>query len=233
MKLLIPILLVLFADSLVALPLSHPAGSTVYADSVSDKLKITIPSKGRIKHNRPIGKNWVNLISSLGGWNADTKYWSLKEGVLHGEYGGGTLHNFSWTKKTYQNFELNVLIKMHGREANSGVCVRVQPVNADLAPGYQVDMGPGYWGSLWEEKRGGMVQLFPQYLVPKVVKQNDWNHYYIVAKDHHIQAWLNGVKTIDVVHPSGFTDGSIGFQLCHGNKETIIDIKTLYIREIK
>jgi hypothetical protein len=172
------------------------------------------------------------MLTSLDGWTADPRYWSLKDGVLHGDYDGGKLHNFSWTKKTYQDFELNVLIKMTGTKPNSGVCIRIHPTDPDNAPGYQIDMGEGYWGSLWEERRAGMVQLFPQDLVPKIVHENDWNHYYIIAKGHHIQAWLNGVKTIDMVHDAGFADGNIGFQLDHGDKHTTIDVKTLYIREM-
>ena len=41
----------------------------------------------------------------------------------------------------------------------------------------------------------------------------------------------NGVKTIDVVHEKGYARGKIGFQLCHGKKETNVDIKLLSIRE--
>ena len=118
------------------------------------------------------------------------------------------------------------------RTTGSGVCIRLHPTDADNAPGYQVDMGEGYWGSLWEERRAGMVQLFPQDLVAKLVHDGGWNHYYVIAKGHHIQAWLNGVKTIDAVHEAGFADGNIGFQLCHGDKHTTIDVKTLYIREM-
>ncbi len=179
---------------------------------------------------KPVGRHWKNLLKSLNGWNADPKYWGLQHGVLHGDSPGGKLHNFSWTKATYTDFELNVLIKMTGRDANSGVCIRLHPTSTDNAPGYQIDMGDGYWGSLWEERRAGMVQLFPQDLVPKLVHAGDWNHYYIIAKGHHIEAWLNGVKTIDKVHEGGFTDGNIGFQLDHGDRHTTIDVKALYIR---
>jgi hypothetical protein len=58
-------------------------------------------------------------------------------------------------------------------------------------------------------------------------------HYYIIAKVHHIQAWLNGVQTIDTTHAAGFEEGAIGFQLCHSDKHTILDVRSLYIKEIK
>ena len=41
---------------------------------------------------------------------------------------------------------------------------------------------------------------------------------------------LRQLKQID---NSAFSTGAIGFQLCHGDKHTIVDVKTLYIREIK
>ena len=152
--------------------------------------------------------------------------------MLHGESEGG-LHHHSWTKKKYSDFELHAVFRMTGKGANSGVCIRLRPENHDVCPGYQVDMGPGFWGCLWEEKRSGMVQKFPKELADKLVNTDDWNHCYIVAKGHHIQAWLNGVKTIDVVHKEGFLDGSIGFQLVHGKKHTVLDVKTLLVRESK
>lgn len=192
-----------------------------------------LPNEGKLIDDKPVGKGWVNLISSLDDWNAEKPYWSLENGILHGDYNGGEFHNYAYTKTTYTNYELNAVVRMSGREANSGVCIRIQPVNADNVPGYQVDMGPGYWGCLWEEKRADMVQQYPKDLADKLVKANDWNHYYIIANGHHIQAWLNGVKTIDTVHTAGFSDGKIAFQLCHGDKHTVVDVKTLSIKIIK
>jgi hypothetical protein len=197
-------------------------------------LENTLPSSGKMIHDKPVGKGWVNLLASASDWNFEDKYWQLNNNVLHGEMGKEKEHHYIYTKKSYSDFELNVEIKMVGDEdANSGVCIRIHPTSWDDAPGYQVDMGKGYWGSLWEERRAGMVQKYPDSLVAKIVKRNDWNHYYIIAKGHHIQAWLNGVKTIDIVHDAGFPDGNIGFQLCHMHNPTVVDVKALYIRELE
>jgi len=196
-------------------------------------LKITMPAAGKFHNNKPAGKGWVSLLDTTL-WTAESQYWHLSNGVLHGECKGQDQHHFGYTKKTYKDFELNVLIKMTGNElANSGVCIRLHPTSFDNVPGYQIDMGKGYWGSLWEERRAGMVQKYPDSLVAKLVKANDWNHYYIIAKGHHIQAWLNGVKTIDMVHEGGFLDGNIGIQLDHGKERyTIIDVKAMYVKEL-
>ena len=201
-------------------------------DTTAARLKNTLPPSGKFINGKPVGKHWINLLASPDSWNADTRFWKFDKETLHGEYNGGKFHNYAWTKTQYKDYELNVMIRMSGREANSGVCIRINPTDADKVPGYQVDMGPGYWGCLWEEGRAGMVQAFPKNLADKLVKTDDWNHYYVIAKGHHIQAWLNSVKTIDVTHNTGFDDGAIGFQLCHGDKRTVLDVKQLYLREL-
>ena len=193
----------------------------------------TLPKAGRLVNDKPVGNGWRDLLASLDDWNVEIQNWKLENGILHGDYNGGKLHSYGYTKKLYKNFELNAVLRMTGKEANSGVCIRINPTNFDDAPGYQVDMGPGYWGCLWEERRAGMVQQYAKEQADKIVKENDWNNYYIIANGHHIQAWLNGVKTIDTVHVNGFNEGAIGLQLCHGDKHTIVDVKTLSIRVLK
>ena len=201
---------------------------------VDSDLKQTIPKAGKMYNNKPVGKGWVNLLKSGSDWNFESNFWQLTDTGFHGAMGKEKEHHYSYTKKMYKDFELNVMIRMVGdSNANSGVCIRINPTNWDNAPGYQVDMGKGYWGSLWEERRAEMVQKFPDTLAQKLVKQNDWNHYYIIAKGHHIQAWLNGVKTIDIIHDAGFPEGNIGFQLCHYHNQTVVDVKSLYIRELQ
>ena len=197
-------------------------------------LKNTLPESGKLVNDNPTGKGWTNLLSSAEEWNFENAFWQLNNNTLRGTINREKEHHYSYTKKSYSDFELVVLIKMVGDEdANSGVCVRINPTSWDDAPGYQVDMGKGYWGSLWEERKAGMVQKYPDSLAMKVAKKNDWNHYYIIAKGHHIQAWLNGVKTIDIVHGTGYAEGRIGFQLCHMHNPTIVEIKSLYVREMK
>ncbi|MCP4849801.1 MAG: DUF1080 domain-containing protein, partial [Verrucomicrobiaceae bacterium] len=126
----------------------------------------------------------------------------------------------------------HAVVKMNGDGANSGVGIRLTPVTPGNVPGYQVDMGPGYWGSLWEEGGAGMVQQFRSKDARLLVKNGDWNHYYVIAKGNHIKAWLNGVQTIDVHHKPGPLKGSIGFELCNGPKHTILDVRTLLIRKL-
>jgi hypothetical protein len=222
-----------YALKLIVITMMAVHSISVYAQPDAT-LKNTLPESGKLVNDKPTGKGWTNLLSSAEEWNFENAFWQLSNNLLRGTIGKEKEHHYGYTKKSYGDFELNVLIKMVGDDdANSGVCVRINPTSWDDAPGYQIDMGKGYWGSLWEERRGNMVQKFPDSLAAKVAKKNDWNHYYIIAKGHHIQAWLNGVKTIDIVHDAGYVDGKIGFQLCHMHNPTVVEVKSLYVREIK
>jgi hypothetical protein len=166
---------------------------------------------------KPVGEGWLPLVNgkNLDGWKAEPEYWKLDEnGVLHGHTPGTKEHHYAYTEKSYDDFELHADVKLVGN--NSGICIRIAPINYDNVPGYQVDMGDGYWGCLWDEHGRGMVVKYPKEEAAKLVKGEDWNHYYIRADGHHVQAWLNGTKTIDVTDEKGLLSGPIGFQLCHG-----------------
>jgi hypothetical protein len=166
---------------------------------------------------KPVGEGWLPVFNgkNLDGWKAQPEFWKVDEGgILHGHTPGEARHHYAYTGKTYDNFELHADVKLVGN--NSGVCIRLTPVDFDNVPGYQVDMGDGYWGCLWEEKGRGMVAKYSKEDADKLIHKDDWNHYYVRARGHHIEIWLNGVKTVDVVDDKGPLSGPIGFQLCHG-----------------
>ena len=166
----------------------------------------------------PVGSGWLPLVNgkNLDGWKAETEFWKVEaNGDLHGHTPGTQEHHYAYTEKNYDDFELHADVKLIGN--NSGICIRIAPTNYDNVPGYQVDMGDGYWGCLWDERGRGMVVQYPKEEAAKLVNQGDWNHYYVRAEGHHIQAWLNGVKTIDAIDEKGLLSGPIGFQLCHGS----------------
>jgi hypothetical protein len=76
------------------------------------------------------------------------------------------------------------------------------------------------------------VVKYPKEMVDQILHKDDWNHYYVIAQGHHVQIWLNGVKTVDVVNEKGRLSGAIGFQLCHGNKTTDASFRNVYVRGI-
>jgi Domain of Unknown Function (DUF1080) len=184
---------------------------------------------------KPVGTGWLPLFNgtNFDGWLAETNYWKMDEGgVMHGITPGTAQHHYAYTTNDYADFELHADVKLIGN--NSGICIRIKPENFDSVPGYQVDMGDGYWACLWEEHGRGKVVNYPKAEADKIVKQEDWNHYYIRAQAHHIQAWLNGVKTIEIVDEKGLLTGPIGFQLTHGvGKMTDASFKNVVYRPLK
>jgi len=182
---------------------------------------------------RPVGSGWTPLLNGkdLAGFKYQPEFWKAEGGALVGSTPGGKEHHYLYTERSdYGDFELHSDVKLVGN--NSGICIRIAPTSFDDVPGYQVDMGDGYWGSLWDERGRGMVVKYPKEDVDQVLHAADWNHYFVRAVGHHIQAWLNGVKTIDVVDDPGRLTGPIGFQLCHGDKPTDVSFKNLYVRAI-
>jgi hypothetical protein len=198
----------------------------------AEELQATKPDESVLK---PAGDGWLPIFNgkNLEGWTAEPEFWKADEGgILHGHTPGTPEHHYAYTKKSYGDFELHADVKLVGN--NSGICIRIAPTSFDNVPGYQVDMGEGYWGCLWDERGRGMVAKYSKEDAAKLVKKDDWNHYYVRAEGHQIQAWLNGVKTIDVVDEKGLLAGPIGFQLCHGKGSmTDASFKNVVYRPIK
>lgn len=205
--------------------------NTAFAQRDTTAQQVTLPADGKLVNDKPIGQGWTNMLDAQR-LNLQPEYWKLSNGILQGSCADQTENHYSYSKKIYSDFEANILIKMTGEDANSGVCLRVHPDNFDKASGYQLHMSKGSWGSLSEDGRAGMLQRYPGKASAKLVKPNDYNHYYIKARGHHIEAWLNGVKTVDSDYEGAFLDGNIGFQLDRGSKHTKVEVKDFYVREL-
>jgi Domain of Unknown Function (DUF1080) len=185
-------------------------------------------------HGRPATRGWTPLFNGkdLGGFKYQPQFWKAAGGLLLGSTPGGPEHHYMYTERAdYGDFELHADVKLVGN--NSGICIRIAPTSFDDVPGYQVDMGDGYWGCLWDERGRGMIAKYPKEDADKIVHVGEWNHYYVRAVAHHIETWLNGFKTVDVVDEVGRSTGPIGFQLCHGDKPTAASFKNLYVRAVR
>jgi hypothetical protein len=132
-----------------------------------------------------------------------------------------------WTNGTVADFELRCSFKLVPGDskgfANSGIQYRskvMDPANW-IVGGYQADMeaGPTYTGILYEERmtRGIMAARGEKVVWDKdgkkqvvgsvgdaaeigaAIKKSDWNDYVIIAKGNHLQQFINGRQTVDVV----------------------------------
>jgi hypothetical protein len=188
---------------------------------------------GVVKGGKPTAKGWMSLFDgkSLKGWVGEKGYWEVRDGAIVGDKKGETPHHhYLFTDQDYSDFELHIDVKMTGY--NSGVCARIQPKSFDDVPGYQVDMGDGFWGCLWDEHhRQKKIFDFPKDEADKFLRPDDWNHYYVRMVGDHITLYLNGVKTADGTDPDGFKSGPIGFQLCHG-PNTVASFRNIYVKPL-
>lgn len=177
---------------------------------------------------------------SLEGWEGDAKWWRVEDGLIT----GGSLQNkvdrnhFLATKKSYQNFDLTLEIKITGSEGfiNSGVQIRSLrvPNNTEMS-GYQVDAGDGWWGKIYDESRRNKVigEAKDLKAVNAAVKKGDWNKYRIRAEGSRIQSWVNGVPALDYTEADGniAQDGLIGIQV-HGGGKALVQVREIKIEEL-
>jgi len=161
----------------------------------------------------------------LSGWDGLlSEYWSVKDGAIVGSAPKGLKFNtFLCSKVKYKDFELKFQVKMT-KGANSGVQIRSEIFDKEkfAVKGPQCDMGQVYWGSLYGEHFGGMMQAAPKDLVTKVVKEGDWNDYYIKSVGKHVTIKLNGATTVDGDFAKMPEEGIIAWQLHAGGPMEVI-----------
>jgi len=177
---------------------------------------------------------------TLDGWESDTRTWRVED---HAITGGSSAHRvprnaFIATKKSYQNFELRLKMRLRGSDGfiNSGIQVRsVRIPNHYEMFGYQIDAGPGWWGKLYDESRRKKViaELRDPAAVAAAVKTGDWNEVRIRAEGPRLRAWINGVATFDYEETQAGTpqDGLIALQV-HGGGAALVQFKDITIEEL-
>src|SRR5262245_57835641 len=92
-------------------------------------------------------------------------------------------NTFFCTKKTYGDFDLSFKVQLRDAVGNSGVQIRSELFDKEKfrVRGPQVDVGKGYWGSLYGEGVGGMMKASTPEAIKKAVKETEFNEYHIVA----------------------------------------------------
>ena len=177
---------------------------------------------------------------SLAGWEVlegERQLWRVKDGVITaGSLTEKVPHNsFIATKRSFQNFDLRLKIRITGTEGfvNSGIQIRsVRMPDSHEMIGYQVDAGKGWWGKLYDESRRRKVigKSADAEAVNRAVKQDGWNDYRIRAEGTRIRSWINGVAALDFTETESNIpqDGQIGLQI-HGNGKTVVQVKDVTI----
>ncbi|MBA4066696.1 MAG: hypothetical protein C0501_23920 [Isosphaera sp.] len=108
-------------------------------------------------------------------------------------------NTFFCTKKKYGDFELSFKVQLRDGVGNSGVQIRstLKDDKKFVVHGPQVDVGKGYWGSLYGEGVGGMMKASSPDAIKKAVKEAEFNDYVITAKGTRITVKVNGETMVD------------------------------------
>ncbi len=161
---------------------------------------------------------------TLAGWEADTAFWKVANGVITGEVTPEKpLKNNTfiiWSGGSPGNFEFKAEYRISA-EGNSGVQYRSEKVAGIpyALRGYQADIDGAnvYTGQNYEERGRGFLAMRGQISelsdtarplikgwignpdsLKTRLKVNDWNEVHIIAKDNHLTHYVNGILMSEV-----------------------------------
>ena len=177
---------------------------------------------------------------NLDGWDGNKQLWSVADGAI---VGCSDEHPFEVnTFLIYKDEEANFFLKadVRLRNHNSGIQFRSVHIPGPdwIVMGLQADLSdePGReaWGNFYEERgRSRTMMKTPDEgwrKAKSVVDLHGWNHYEILAQDHHIRLTLNGKVTIDTREYQSKA-GVIALQL-HGGKPMKVEFRNLKLKKL-
>lgn len=178
-------------------------------------------------------------------WEGNADIWTLdaKAKTVVGETKKDPGYNtFFCSKKKYSDFELSCKVQLRDGAGNSGVQIRSEVFDAKLfkVKGPQVDVGKGYWGSLYGEGVGGMMKASSPDAIKKAVKETEFNDYYILAKGTKITIKINGETMVDEDFPTlpgkdakpAPKDGIIALQAHAGYPKMRVEFKDIEFKDL-
>jgi hypothetical protein len=168
----------------------------------------------------------------LSGWVTpdDKSLFTVEDGEIVGRTRGDLKKNeFLATAKPYRDFVLRAKVKY--RNGNSGIQFRSTRAPDGVVSGPQADVAEGYWGLLYEERRRGILERYPEDKANKLVKKDDWNEFVITARGKHVTIDLNGTRVIDRTDDKFDDDGIIALQV-HVGPPMEVRYKDIEITEL-
>jgi hypothetical protein len=151
----------------------------------------------------------------LAGWTGDSQLWSVEDGEIIGRSPGLKHNTFLVSDLAVANFRLSLEVKLANDVGNSGVQFRSTPIKGfEELRGYQADIGPGWWGKLYEEN--GRALLWDK-SGEAHLKKGEWNRCEIEAVGSRVRTWINGQPCVDLDDPEGRRRGVIALQIHSGD----------------
>ena len=148
--------------------------------------------------------------ATLSLFSGDPAVWSVVNGSIVGKTTGLERNSFLLSALQIADFRLTLDVELHDNLGNSGIQFRSVPQGIEDVAGYQADIGPGWWGKLYEEHGRGVLSSPPPLGGPGV------HHYEIVAVGSRIMMAIDGIQCCDLDDPVGRREGRIAFQVHSG-----------------
>lgn len=154
--------------------------------------------------------------------SGEEQWWREADGVII----GGSLteeipHNtFISSRERFADFEMTLQVKLIGDDKpNAGIQIRSEriPDHHEMI-GYQADVGPGWWGKLYDEsRRRKVIGDWVNEAAAQAV-HDGWNDYRIRAEGLRVRIWINDVLTCDYTEsdPAIVQEGLIALQTHSG-----------------
>lgn len=177
--------------------------------------------------------DWSTLFdgNSLKGWkpSRDNTQFAIADGVIVGTSSGQT--QFLHTVETYGDFELEMEVKLHDTDLNSGVQIRTaltrknaKGQSRESIHGPQVDIGksPGRSGHIFNQGNGAWITPKEDLIRNEHMVNAEWNKLRVLAVGPRIQTWINGKQVADVTDDEAYAkypSGVIALQV-HGVKKS-------------
>lgn len=149
--------------------------------------------------------------------------WELADGQLTSI--SGEAPGFAYTKARYANYDMTMDFYPVG-STNSGVFFHCNdPAQITAATCYEANI----WDSNTNADRrtGSLVGYAPP--IVHVATEDKWNTMRLLVVGDHLQVWVNGVKTADLID-STYSEGHIALQ--YGGQLGEVRFRNIRIREL-
>ena len=148
-------------------------------------------------------------------------------------------NEFLCTTEEFGDFELRLRFRIaDGPKSNAGVQFRTARIpGSHEVSGYQADIGPGWFGALYDESRRRQTLAKPDEATVKkalaAVGEGGWHTYRIRAVGPRITLWLNGVQTVDYTERDAdiAETGVIALQI-HGGMTGLVEYRDIKLTPI-
>ena len=190
--------------------------------------------------------DWTTLFDgkSLDGWKPtrDNTQFTLSDGAIVGASSGQT--QFLHMVEEYGDFELELEVKLHDTDLNSGIQIRTKLTRTNDAGkarpsvhGPQVDIGksPGRSGHIFNQGNGAWITPKEDWTRNELMVNGEWNKLRVLAVGPRIQTWINGKQVADVTDDEAYTkypSGVIALQV-HGVKKSPEKARHVSFRSIR